>query len=148
MDVGVSLDCELVAAAGLRPGDRVLDVGSGRGANLFPAAAAVGPEGSVIGVDLAPGMVAQTAAEIERRGLTNARVRIGDAETPDFPEGGFDAVLAGLILYFLPDAPAAGRAYARLLRPCGRLALSTFQEMSPEGQARRQRIADGLRAPL
>ena len=136
---------ELVAAAGLRPGDRVLDVGSGRGANLFPAAAAVGPEGSVIGVDLAPGMVAQTAAEIERRGLTNARVRIGDAETPDFPEGGFDAVLAGLILYFLPDAPAAGRAYARLLRPGGRLAVSTFQEMSTEEQASRQRIADGLR---
>lgn len=137
---------ELIGAAGLRPGDRVLDVGSGRGANLFPAAGAVGPEGSVTGVDLAPGMVAETAAEIERRGITNATVRVGDAEAPDFPEGGFDAVLAGFVLFFLPDAPGAVGRYARLLRPGGRLAVSTFQEMSAEEQASRQRIADGMRS--
>jgi len=134
----------LVDAAGLNPGDRVLDVGCGRGASLFPAAAAVGTAGSVTGVDLAPGMVAETAAEIERHGLAQASVRVGDAEAPDFPDGSFDAVLAGLVLFFLPDAPAAVRAYARLLRPGGKLAVSTFQEMSEEEQASRQRIAAGL----
>jgi ubiquinone/menaquinone biosynthesis C-methylase UbiE len=145
VDFFARVGTELVAAAGLRPGDRVLDVGSGRGANLFPAAAAVAPGGAVTGVDLAPGMVAETAAEIERRGIANATVRIGDAEAPDFPEGGFDAVLAGFVLFFLPDAQAGVQRYARLLRPGGRLAVSTFQEMSAEELASRQRIADGLR---
>jgi ubiquinone/menaquinone biosynthesis C-methylase UbiE len=134
----------LVDAAGLRPGDRVLDVGCGRGASLFPAAAAVGADGSVTGVDLAPRMVSETRAEVERRGLTNVAVELGDAEAPDFPDGSFDAVLAGLVLFFLPDAAAAVQAYARLLRPGGRLAFSTFQEMSDEDQASRQRIVAGL----
>jgi ubiquinone/menaquinone biosynthesis C-methylase UbiE len=135
---------ELVDAAGLHPGDRVLDVGCGRGASLFPAAAAVGAHGSVTGVDLAPGMVTETRAEIERLGLTHVSVELGDAEAPDFPAGSFDAVLAGLVLFFLPDAAAAVQAYARLLRPGGRLAISTFPEMSEEEQASRQRIAAGL----
>jgi ubiquinone/menaquinone biosynthesis C-methylase UbiE len=135
---------ELVDAAGLHTGDRVLDVGFGRGASLFPAAAAVGANGSVTGVDLAQGMVTETMAEIERLGLTHVTVGLGDAEAPDFPNGSFDAVLAGLVLFFLPDAAAAVQAYARLLRPGGRLAISTFQEMSDEEQASRQRIAAGL----
>jgi len=135
---------ELVEAAGLHSGDRVLDVGFGRGASLFPAAAAVGADGAVTGVDLAPGMVTETRAEIERLGLSHVTVALGDAEAPDFPDGSFDAVLAGLVLFFLPDAAAAVQAYARLLRPGGRLAISTFQEMSEEEQASRQRIAAGL----
>lgn len=117
---------DLVAAAGLRPGQRVLDVGCGRGANLFAAAQAVGPAGRVTGTDLAPGMVAATRAEAQRRGLSHVEVRTGDAEAPDLPDGSLDAVLAGLVIFFLPDAPAAVRAYRRLLRPGGRLALSTF----------------------
>jgi ubiquinone/menaquinone biosynthesis C-methylase UbiE len=135
---------ELVDAAGLHLGDRVLDVGFGRGASLFPAAAAVGARGSVTGVELAPGMVTETRAEIERLGLTHVAVALGDAEAPDFPDGTFDAVLAGLVLFFLPDAAAAVQAYARLLRPGGRLVISTFQEMSDEERTSRQRIAAGL----
>jgi ubiquinone/menaquinone biosynthesis C-methylase UbiE len=135
---------ELVDAAGLHPGNRVLDVGFGRGASLFPAAAAVGAHGSVTGVELAPGMVTETRAEIERLGLTHVTVGLGDAEAPDFPDGSFDAVLAGLVLFFLPDAAAAVQAYARLLAPGGRLAISTFQEMSDEERASGQRIAAGL----
>jgi ubiquinone/menaquinone biosynthesis C-methylase UbiE len=124
---------DLVAAAGLRPGQRVLDVGCGRGANLFAAAAAVGPAGSVVGTDLAPAMVAATAAEARGRGLAHVQVRLGDAEAPDEPPGAFDAVLAGFVVFFLPDPLAAARAYHRLLRPGGRLALSTFCEVSERG---------------
>ncbi|MEH1128472.1 class I SAM-dependent methyltransferase [Micromonospora sp. CPCC 206061] len=124
------LGAALAAHAGLRPGERILDVGCGRGASLFPAAEAVGPSGAAIGIDLAPGMVEATAAEARRRGLAHLHVQVGDAEAPDFPDASFDAVLAGLMLFFLPDAPAAVQAYARLLRPGGRLVLSTFTEVS------------------
>jgi len=119
---------DLVYAARLTAGQRVLDVGCGRGANLFLAADAVGPTGRVTGIDLAPTMVSETAAEISRRGLTHVEVRLGDAEAPDVPAGTLDAVLAGLVIFFLPDPGAAVRAYRRLLRPGGRLALSTFPE--------------------
>jgi ubiquinone/menaquinone biosynthesis C-methylase UbiE len=120
----------LAEHAALRPGERVLDVGCGRGASLLPAAESVGPSGAAVGIDLAPGMVEATAAEARRRGLTQVRVQVGDAEEPDFPDASFDAVLGGLVLFFLPDAPSAVRAYARLLRPGGRLVLSTFTEVT------------------
>ena len=122
----------LVAAAALCPGDRVLDVGCGRGACLFPAAEAVGPTGSITGIDLAAAMVAATAVDITRRGVANASVRVGDAESPEFPDQSFDAVLAGFVVFILPHPAVALGTYARLLRPAGRLALSTFAEPSDQ----------------
>ncbi len=119
---------DLVAAAGLVPGQRVLDVGCGRGASLFLAAEAVGPAGHVVGVDLAPGMVSATAAEAQARGLRNVTVRLGDAAEPGEPDEAVDVVLAGLVLFFLPDAVAAVREWHAELVPGGRLAISTFTE--------------------
>lgn len=116
----------LVQLSALQPGERVLDVGTGRGAVLFPAAEAVAPGGSVLGIDLAPSMVERCTADIAARGLTDVEVRLGDAEAPDVPEGVFDAVLGGLVIFFLPDPGAALDAYLRALAPDGRLALSTF----------------------
>jgi len=127
---------DLVTAAELNRGDRVLDVGCGRGASLFPAAAAVGPEGAVVGIDLAPGMVAAVAEEIHRRALQHVTVRVADAEAPNFPDRSFDAVLAGFVLFMLPNPVTAVRAYARLLRPGRQLALSTFSEVTEEDQQR------------
>ncbi|WP_155342239.1 class I SAM-dependent methyltransferase, partial [Acrocarpospora corrugata] len=117
-----------------QPGERVLDVGCGRGASLFPAAERVGPTGFVHGVDLAPGMVREAGAELERRGVTNARVTLGDAESLDFPDESFDAVQSGLVIFFVPDMPQAAREIARVLRPGGRLALATFAEDREEDQ--------------
>lgn len=114
----------VVDAADLQPGDRVLDLGSGRGAVLLPAARAVGPEGRVDGVDLAPGMVERLRADIAD--LPQATVIEGDAENPPVT-GPYDAVLAGLLLFFLPDPLSALKNYRALLRPGGRLAFSSFQ---------------------
>ncbi|MEV0378905.1 methyltransferase domain-containing protein [Nonomuraea sp. NPDC050643] len=124
---------ELVRRAAPRPGDQVLDAGCGTGASLVPAAHAVGPTGRVVGLDLAPGMVAAAAAEIGRQGLSQATVLVGDAERAEelLPGERFDVVLAGMMLYFLPDPSAAVRSMAGLLRPGGRLAASLLVRSSP-----------------
>jgi ubiquinone/menaquinone biosynthesis C-methylase UbiE len=122
---------ELARRAAPRAGERVLDVGCGRGHCLLPAAEAVGPDGAAVGVDLAPGMVAATAADARRRGLAQVTVRVGDAAAPEVEPGSCDVVTAGLVIFFLPDPEAALRAWARALRPGGRLALTTFTAMDP-----------------
>jgi SAM-dependent methyltransferase len=117
---------DLVAYTGIAPGDRVLDVGCGRGAALFAAAEAAGPAGRLVGIDLAPGMVRLASQTAERRGLRNVRLLVGDAEAPDVGQAEFDAVLASIVLFFLPDAPAALRRYRGVLAPGGRLGFSTI----------------------
>ena len=117
----------LVEAVGVEPGQRVLDVASGRGAVLFPAAERVGPGGHVEGIDLAEGMVAAVNADAERRG-TAARVRLMDAEQLDFPDASFDRVLCGFGIMFPPDQARALSEMRRVLRPGGRLGISTWRE--------------------
>jgi ubiquinone/menaquinone biosynthesis C-methylase UbiE len=115
----------LVDLADLRPGQRVLDLGCGRGATLFPAAAAVGPEGSVLGTDLADEMVALLAADIERRGVVNASVRQLDAHALDLEDESFDVVLSGFLLHLLPRPEQAAAEIWRVLRPGGRCVASS-----------------------
>lgn len=112
----------LVSLAGLRPGDVVLDAGCGRGAATFAAAEAVGERGRVEAIDLAPAMVALLSAAAP----PNVTATVGDAESPEFAEGSFDAVLSAFVIFFLPDPGRALRSYRSLLRPGGTLALSTF----------------------
>jgi len=81
---------------------QVLDVGAGRGANLFPAAETVGPHGQVIGIDLAPGMVRETTAEIKRRNLPHVSMLQMDAEHLTFPDASFDVVLCGFAIFLFP----------------------------------------------
>ncbi|MGI8881418.1 MAG: class I SAM-dependent methyltransferase [Jatrophihabitans sp.] len=121
----------LVDAAGVRSGDRVFEVGAGKGAVTVPAAEAVGPTGYVEATDRAAGMLTALQAEVARRGLTQVRVRAGDAQEPTSDEADFDVVLAGLVLFFLPDAGMAVDHLQRLLRPGGTLALSSFDEPDP-----------------
>lgn len=116
----------LVDDAGLSAGDRVLDVGCGRGAALFAAADAVGPAGTVHGFDLAPTMVVLTAAEAAGRGLANVQVEVMDAQEPTLPAAAYDAVLSSLVVFFLPDPLAGLRAWRAAVRAGGRLAITTF----------------------
>ncbi|MFG2760496.1 methyltransferase domain-containing protein [Streptomyces wuyuanensis] len=115
----------LVELAAPAPGDRVLDVGCGRGAALFPAASLVGPEGSVLGIDIAPAMIEEARREAERQGAVNVELRTMDGERPELPPRSFDLVLGSYSVIFLPDAPAALARYAELLRDGGRIAFTS-----------------------
>jgi ubiquinone/menaquinone biosynthesis C-methylase UbiE len=116
----------LVRYARLRPGSTVLDVGCGAGAALTAASEAVGANGRVLGIDLAPGMVERARRLVEQRSLHNTRVEVGDAEAPPAQPGSLDAIVASLVLFFLPDIDLALDAYATALAPGGTLAFSTF----------------------
>jgi ubiquinone/menaquinone biosynthesis C-methylase UbiE len=124
----------LVAAAGIQPGHRVLDVASGRGAVIFPCAARVGRTGAVIGVDLAEQMVLATNAEAMQRGLVG-RVQVMDAEHLDFADASFDRVLCGFGIMFFPDQPRALGECRRVMKSGGRLAVSTWG-ISPTSEIR------------
>jgi ubiquinone/menaquinone biosynthesis C-methylase UbiE len=117
----------LVELAGVQAGDRVLDVATGRGAVLFAAAELAGERGRVIGVDLAEEMVALTSADIQARGVTNAEVRVTDAERlSEFIDEEFDCVTCAFAIFFLPAPASALREFHRVLRPGGTVALSSW----------------------
>ncbi|OBK45382.1 class I SAM-dependent methyltransferase [Mycobacterium sp. 1081908.1] len=109
--------------AGLRPGMRVLDIGSGPGDVSFVAARLVGPTGSVLGVDAAPAMVELARARAAEKGLSTVHFTqaVIDAITLDEP---VDAVIGRLILMHLPDPAATLRHLSSLLRPGGVIAFA------------------------
>jgi len=105
----------------LRPGERVVDVGSGAGIDSLIAAKMVGPSGQVIGVDMTPAML-----EMARKSASEARAgyvefREGLAESLPVPDGWADVVISNGVLNLLPDKLAALQEMARVLKPGGRL---------------------------
>jgi ubiquinone/menaquinone biosynthesis C-methylase UbiE len=123
----------LVEQLAPQPGERALDVGCGRGAALFRLAEAVGPDGHVTGIDVAPGMVERTRADVAAAGLGSfVDVSIGDAGALDVPPASFDVVASSLVLFFLGDPLAALRSWHPALVEGGRLGVSTFGPFSEE----------------
>ncbi|MDM7830358.1 class I SAM-dependent methyltransferase [Cellulomonas edaphi] len=114
----------LVEQLAVQPGERVLDIGCGRGAALRPLAEATGPHGRAVGIDLAPRMVELTARDLAD--LAQVEVLVGDAQAPAFPPASFEVVSASLVLFFLPDPAAALAAWTALVAPGGRVGVTTF----------------------
>ncbi len=111
--------------AGVEPGMRVLDVGTGAGDTAFLAAGLVGTSGEVVGVDRAAVAIETATARARALGLDNVSFRVGDP-TSVSPEDRFDAVLGRYVLQFQPDPVAFLRGLARLVRPGG---LVVFHEI-------------------
>lgn len=120
-----------VERAGLRAGMRVLDVCCGTGASALPAARAVAPGGSVVGVDFAESLLAVGRAKAAAAGLGNVRFEVGDltalgAGLGAAASGGFDAVVCVFGVFFAPDMPAAAAGLWRAVGPGGTLAVTSW----------------------
>jgi SAM-dependent methyltransferase len=109
----------LVEVAQIRPGDVVLDLGTGRGAVLLPAARRVGPGGRAIGVDIATEMLAYTRRTLETEQLAHASVQLMDVSALEFEPARFTHVLSSFSVFFFTDLPAVLRKLRQLLRPNG-----------------------------
>jgi ubiquinone/menaquinone biosynthesis C-methylase UbiE len=117
---------ETVARLDLRPGACVLDVCSGSGGSALPAAERVGPKGRVIAVDLAERLIALAASKAQSKGLDTIEFRVADMLVLGYPDDAFDAVICVFGVFFVPDMTGAVRELWRMVRPCGRLAITTW----------------------
>ena len=132
----------LVGLLAPQPGERALDVGCGRGAASFPLAEAVGPGGAVTAADLVPAMVDAVDDDARRRGLDNLNSIVLDASAPPVPRETYDLVVAAAVLHLLPDPRKALARWLRLLKPGGRIGLTTLGARDPTWSA-----VDSLFAP-
>lgn len=111
----------------LQPGDRVLDVGCGTGLNFAALDAAIGPTGTIVGVDLSAHMLARAHVRVARNGWSNVCLVQADAGSGDlagaFSDGPYDAVLATFALSVIGDGRAAWRSALAATRPGGRIAV-------------------------
>ena len=122
----------LVARAGISAGATVLDLGCGKGAVTLAAARAAEPGGHVTGIDLAGPMLKHARAAARKARQRNVAFQPGDAEDPrPFGPGTFDAIVAGYLIQFLPRPAHGARAWQRLLKPGGVLALTWGAAQDP-----------------
>lgn len=116
------------AIAGLRPGEVVLDLGSGGGFDCFIAGPKVGATGRVIGVDMTPDMITKARRNVamyrERTGLENVEFRLGEIENLPAADASVDVVISNCVLNLSPDKARVWKEMARVLRPGGRAAVS------------------------
>ena len=110
----------------LPPNSDVLDVGCGTGASALPAAQVVGPNGSVIGVDLAARLLDRARDKAKALGLSNVEFRCADMTSLGYPNGHFDAVVSVFSIFFVPDMEGLVRELWRMVGPGGKLAVTTW----------------------
>lgn len=119
------IDSTLEKAA-LLAGESVLDLGTGTGAVAQEAAAAIGPSGHVVAVDISPEMLAIALERVTAMGLANVTLREGSAEHVPVDDNTVDVVLASLSMMYVIDRAAAAREIARALKPRGRFVASVW----------------------
>ncbi|MDO8682641.1 MAG: arsenite methyltransferase [Armatimonadota bacterium] len=121
----LGLGCgNLVAIAGIKEGEVVLDLGSGAGLDAFLAADRVGKSGKVIGVDMTPEMIEAARRNIIAGGYTNVEFRQGDIEALPVEDNSVDLVISNCVLNLVPDKNKAFAEIYRALKPGGRFAIA------------------------
>lgn len=140
-DADLGLGCGLPTQhAGLKPGETVLDLGSGAGVDVFRAAQAVGAGGYVIGVDMTPEMIARARENAEKAGYANVDFRQGDIENLPVEDRSIDVVLSNCVINLVPDKRRVFEEIYRVLKPCGRFSVSDI--------VTRGDIPDGIRRDM
>jgi AhpD family alkylhydroperoxidase len=132
------------ALASLKPGEVVLDLGSGGGFDVFIAGRHVGATGRAIGVDMTPEMLGKArkniAAYRKRSGLDNVEFRLGEIEHLPLADNSVDAVISNCVINLSPEKPQVWREIARVLKPGGRVAVSDLALLKPLPQEVREMV--------
>lgn len=133
--------------SGLQAGEAVLDLGTGTGAAALAAAAAVGPTGSVTGIDLSTEMLELARRRTKEAQFTNIELREGRAEDIPAPDGSFDVGIASLSFMYVIDRQRAARECARVLRPGGRFVAAVWAGAEDADIVRFQQTAGAFAPP-
>lgn len=140
--VAASLGCGVpTAVADLRPGEIVLDLGSGAGADVLISARRVAPGGRAIGLDMTPGMLELARANARKAGVENVEFLEGYLEDIPLPDGSVDVVISNCVINLAVDKRAVLAEATRVLRPGGRFAISDVVADPDLDEATRQDMA-------